>query len=68
MWNPASLSSLLGFPDLGMLYKNLGIIQIFGKSVLDKVMKAILSQKRSDLKKKKRHRFNYLGCIFIVWF
>ena len=49
------LSSLLGLPDLGTplpYKKNLGFIRIFGKSALDKVMKAILSQKRSDLNKK----------------
>ena len=47
------LSSLLGLLDLGMPYKkNLGFIRIFGKSILDKVTKAILSQKRSDLNKK----------------
>lgn len=45
------LSSLLGLPDLGIPYrKNLGFIRIFGKLVLDKIMKSILSPKRSDLK------------------
>ena len=47
------LSSVLGLPNLGIPYKkNLGFIRIFGRSVLDKVMKAILPQKRIDLNKK----------------